>query len=279
MGASKDSHALLHLCVCASHARPSSRQQPSTPHWAATLPTPKHRPPTPSSTRQTRLLVCSPLLPRCNTFSLGDYVPVLVGPTQVGWASHATVASLTPFLGSRMCRYTYLDPPPAAESTPAETLRPSPILAVELAPMASTVAERNEIVAELVNELVKDGVVPRASLRNEMQVGGHPHVHRALLETAYPRLVTPRSSLDMRSRPVAAAPHPRPLTGRPRLLGTSHWQQPLPPPHAATPPFHAGEPSLTLSPPFPPRRRSAPWTRGSSVPPVPPRCCCSSAPP
>lgn len=106
---------------------------------------------------------------RCNTYSLGDYVPVVVNNIHVGYASHEMVAHLSPFLGGRMCRYTYLELPNAADGAPDEALRATPTLAIELAPMTQTLSERNEVVAELVKELVADGVIAAKSLRNELQ--------------------------------------------------------------------------------------------------------------
>ena len=90
--------------------------------------------------------------PRCNSYSIGDFLPVTVGPTQVGWASHDFVTQLAPFMG-RMCDYTTLEapisgdfgvssPPSVSSSSSAGAGGAPPFgsgsqLAVELAPLAN----------------------------------------------------------------------------------------------------------------------------------------------
>lgn len=90
---------------------------------------------------------------RCNEYDAADYLPVLVGQTQVGWASQEMVGHLRPFQG-HMCRFTS-----AENGDPA----------IELAPFEETGEGRTEVVAELVRSLVADGVVKKRSLRNELQ--------------------------------------------------------------------------------------------------------------
>jgi len=103
---------------------------------------------------------------RCNRYDIEDYVPVVVGETQVGWASHEMMGHLrgymTPDYGY-MCQFAY---PDQLESSKAEARESS--LSIELAPLAKTEDERSEVVAELVRALVADGVIARASLRNEI---------------------------------------------------------------------------------------------------------------
>lgn len=109
---------------------------------------------------------------RCNRYDIKDYLPVVIGETQIGWASQVMMGHLRGFMTPdyrKLCRYTYLDAS-TCDSVPGEAVesKHGTCLAIELAPFAKTEDERTEVVAELVRALVADGVIAKASLRHEM---------------------------------------------------------------------------------------------------------------
>jgi len=108
---------------------------------------------------------------RCNSYNLSEFTPVLVDDDQVGWLNPIAFEALTVQLSiGRMCKLVG-----ACELVEARKLA-GPVgqtsekrVAVRIAPESSSVEGRSEVVAELVKELVDDGIIPRAKLRNELQ--------------------------------------------------------------------------------------------------------------
>jgi len=105
---------------------------------------------------------------RCNQYELGDFLPVLVGKEQVGWVNEAMLDALTPQLAVTdgcTCELVYLEKAGRLASVAARRA----MAAIRLAPEATSVAARTSVMAEMVNELVLDGMIPAAKVRDELQ--------------------------------------------------------------------------------------------------------------
>eukprot|EP00293_Proteomonas_sulcata_P007039 CAMPEP_0184300134 /NCGR_PEP_ID=MMETSP1049-20130417/10612_1 /TAXON_ID=77928 /ORGANISM="Proteomonas sulcata, Strain CCMP704" /LENGTH=525 /DNA_ID=CAMNT_0026610777 /DNA_START=29 /DNA_END=1606 /DNA_ORIENTATION=+ len=91
---------------------------------------------------------------RCNIYDPQDFVPVLVERSQVGFVSKVFLDELLPHSAlGRACDLTDYN---------GRT-------AVRLAPGAEGPKARTEIVAALVEELIRDGVIPEKAVREELQ--------------------------------------------------------------------------------------------------------------
>jgi len=110
---------------------------------------------------ETEAEVTSPLLAavqRCNNFDLSDYMPVVVGDDQVGWARGALVDALAPALAIGT----------ACEITTMKSDR-GVVSVMRLAPQAQSEPERSSVAAVMIADLVADGFIPRRKVRNELQ--------------------------------------------------------------------------------------------------------------
>ncbi|KAL1528216.1 hypothetical protein AB1Y20_009575 [Prymnesium parvum] len=91
---------------------------------------------------------------RCNEYDPAKYRPVVVDEAVVGWVSEEMVEHLAPQVAlGTSCELALLKGRPA----------------LRLAPDATSAASRTRAVAELVAELVADGVVPAGKVRHELQ--------------------------------------------------------------------------------------------------------------
>jgi len=100
---------------------------------------------------------------RCNTYNADDFVPVLVGSTQVGWLNAEAMKALAPQLAiGTACELVDV-------STGQINAAPLAATAVRIAPHAASPATRTEYVSEIVADLVEDGLIPRRKLRHELQ--------------------------------------------------------------------------------------------------------------
>ena len=120
---------------------------------------------------------------RCNTFVARDFVPVLVGDIQVGWAAKSLIESLAPhLLQGRAIELVDLEPDATpdsvslgAEAAGAAGKFPQKLRiaghgqALRLAPGEATVDSRTASMAALVEEMVEDGVIPAKAIRRELQ--------------------------------------------------------------------------------------------------------------
>jgi adenylate kinase family enzyme/8-oxo-dGTP pyrophosphatase MutT (NUDIX family) len=114
-------------------------------------------------------VLTSPLLEaarRCNTYDPDDFVPLLVeDDTQVGWLNAQALTALAPHLAvGTTCELVDLC---MLDADVGGGARCGPC--VRFAPFAGSHLSRSEAVRVLVDELVKDGLIPRAKLRNELQ--------------------------------------------------------------------------------------------------------------
>eukprot|EP00302_Diacronema_sp_CCMP2436_P045258 CAMPEP_0180054174 /NCGR_PEP_ID=MMETSP0985-20121206/2693_1 /TAXON_ID=483367 /ORGANISM="non described non described, Strain CCMP 2436" /LENGTH=804 /DNA_ID=CAMNT_0021983763 /DNA_START=1 /DNA_END=2415 /DNA_ORIENTATION=+ len=99
---------------------------------------------------------------RCNRFDRREYVPVLVDEAVVGWVSCDLVEQLEPQLAlGALVELVQRE----AASTPSRLGN----VAVRLAPKAFGPVSRSNTIAALVEDLVTDGTIPAAKVRNEMQ--------------------------------------------------------------------------------------------------------------
>lgn len=113
---------------------------------------------------------------RCNSYDASEYVPVLVGDEQVGYASASMMKALDPYLAQgHVCELVRLredgvDPTTAASGhLDIQGFELAVRLAPEVPLSANTGADRSGRVAALVKELVADGVIAASALRNELQ--------------------------------------------------------------------------------------------------------------
>lgn len=105
---------------------------------------------------------------RCNAYTLADFTPVVVGSDQVGWLNPTALEALTTQLAlGRACSFVDVK---HLSGAAAEAARRANGVAVRIAPdEGNSIRARSELVAALVDELVDDGLIPRAKLRNELQ--------------------------------------------------------------------------------------------------------------
>jgi hypothetical protein len=111
---------------------------------------------------------------RCNVYDLGDFTPVLVEDEQVGWVNPTVFEALSfPLAVGRACELVEAsDLTGAAKMAAERTVRR---VAIRIAaggwdehfPLGPE--SRSEFMAALVDELVDDGIIPSAKLRNELQ--------------------------------------------------------------------------------------------------------------
>ena len=91
---------------------------------------------------------------RCNTYDPDDFLPVMLGDEQVGWVNADMLDALLPHV--YVCEIVSGSTDGGANC-------------VRLAPRELGTAARTTAVAALVGELVDDGIIKEASLRNELQ--------------------------------------------------------------------------------------------------------------
>lgn len=102
---------------------------------------------------------------RCNEYDPTEYLPVLVGDDQVGWVNEATLDALTSQLAAGIaCELVDLG---RTDSSIGAAMAAG--TAIRLAPAAESTAVRTAVMASVVDELVADGHIPAAKVRNELQ--------------------------------------------------------------------------------------------------------------
>ena len=107
---------------------------------------------------------------RCNSYDSSDFVPVLLGDddAQVGWLSSRTLEALAPQLAvgatCELVDLCMLD-----EALSINDARERCGACVRLAPHAMSAQQATETIAAMVDDLVADGLIPRAKVRNELQ--------------------------------------------------------------------------------------------------------------
>lgn len=111
-----------------------------------------------------------------NSYDPAEYFPVLVGEEQVGYASSDFLDALAAHLAAgtncelvRLAEDKARDTADSPWGAAAGGAARKATVGIRLAPADMRMAARTETVAALVKELVKDGVVPKAKLRNELQ--------------------------------------------------------------------------------------------------------------
>jgi 8-oxo-dGTP pyrophosphatase MutT (NUDIX family) len=112
---------------------------------------------------------------RCNSYNAKEYVPVVVGPEQVGWTPVRMISDLAHQLARGEAAELVLLKKDSREGEEAPADQrvaldiPGQSVAIRLAPYASNGQERCDTVQALVEDLLEDGVIPRKAVRNERQ--------------------------------------------------------------------------------------------------------------
>ena len=107
-----------------------------------------------------------------NSYNIADYFPVLVGDLQIGHVSATFLEDLAAHIAAgTSCELVRLaeDKDLSRGGPAAGSAARKATVGIRLAPDDMGLASRTETVAALVRELVKDGVIPKGKLRNELQ--------------------------------------------------------------------------------------------------------------
>ena len=106
---------------------------------------------------------------RCHVHEPREFVPLLVGDAQIGWLNSRALEALSSQLAvGHACERVSAEQLRDGEATLAAA-RTAGGFAVRIAPGSGSVESRTSLVAVLVEELLADGFIPRAKLRDELQ--------------------------------------------------------------------------------------------------------------